>query len=212
MNRYGMRLGAARFVAGETLGDHLRRTIFAPLGMMRTRFEIDSSIQRDVAVGYEVGGKTGTAEVGRLVLGVAAGWYAREFDAVGVPFKQRGRQFERNLDRPLRDAMTSERLVTERVDPGTYRERHPIALKEGKKTLVLFVLLRSVVLPAKALVMNSLVRAGIWPWLRGLDMPRRPIADAVLAVAEAQRRDPASIGRRRPAWRAARSGVGFPAG
>jgi len=35
---------------------------------------------------------------GRLILGVAAGWYAREFDAVGVPFKQRGRQFERNLD------------------------------------------------------------------------------------------------------------------
>jgi alkanesulfonate monooxygenase len=33
---------------------------------------------------------------GRLILGVAAGWYAREFDAVGVPFKQRGRLFERN--------------------------------------------------------------------------------------------------------------------
>ena len=35
---------------------------------------------------------------GRLILGVAAGWYAREFDAVGVPFKQRGRIFERNLE------------------------------------------------------------------------------------------------------------------
>lgn len=35
---------------------------------------------------------------GRLILGVAAGWYAREFDAVGVPFKQRGRLFERNLE------------------------------------------------------------------------------------------------------------------
>jgi probable F420-dependent oxidoreductase len=43
----------------------------------------------------------GTLDViskGRLILGVAAGWYAREFDAVGVPFKQRGRLFERNLD------------------------------------------------------------------------------------------------------------------
>src|SRR5262245_30019549 len=33
----------------------------------------------------------GTLDVvskGRLILGVAAGWYAREFDAVGVPFKQ----------------------------------------------------------------------------------------------------------------------------
>jgi alkanesulfonate monooxygenase len=43
----------------------------------------------------------GTLDViskGRLVLGVAAGWYAREFDAVGVPFKQRGRLFERNFE------------------------------------------------------------------------------------------------------------------
>jgi probable F420-dependent oxidoreductase len=43
----------------------------------------------------------GTLDViskGRLILGVAAGWYAREFDAVGVPFKQRGRLFERNFD------------------------------------------------------------------------------------------------------------------
>ena len=35
---------------------------------------------------------------GRLVLGVASGWYAREFDAVGVPFKQRGKLMDRNLD------------------------------------------------------------------------------------------------------------------
>lgn len=35
---------------------------------------------------------------GRLVLGLAAGWYEREFHAAGVPFKQRGRIFERNLD------------------------------------------------------------------------------------------------------------------
>jgi alkanesulfonate monooxygenase SsuD/methylene tetrahydromethanopterin reductase-like flavin-dependent oxidoreductase (luciferase family) len=35
---------------------------------------------------------------GRLTLGMAAGWYEREFAAAGVPFKQRGRIFERNLD------------------------------------------------------------------------------------------------------------------
>lgn len=35
---------------------------------------------------------------GRLVLGVAAGWYEREFDATAVPFRQRGQIFERNLD------------------------------------------------------------------------------------------------------------------
>jgi probable F420-dependent oxidoreductase len=35
---------------------------------------------------------------GRLVLGVAAGWYEREFEAVGVPFDQRGRVFLRNFE------------------------------------------------------------------------------------------------------------------
>jgi probable F420-dependent oxidoreductase len=38
------------------------------------------------------------ASGGRLVLGVAAGWYEREFDATAVPFRQRGQIFERNLD------------------------------------------------------------------------------------------------------------------
>jgi probable F420-dependent oxidoreductase len=57
---------------------------------------------------------------GRLVLGVAAGWYAREFDAVGAPFKQRGRQFERNLDILIR-LWTDER-VTLRADEFNLRE------------------------------------------------------------------------------------------
>ena len=35
---------------------------------------------------------------GRLILGVAAGWYEREFEACGVPFRARGRLFERNLE------------------------------------------------------------------------------------------------------------------
>jgi alkanesulfonate monooxygenase len=39
---------------------------------------------------------------GRLLLGVAAGWYEREFQATGVPFRQRGQIFERNLDMMLR--------------------------------------------------------------------------------------------------------------
>ncbi len=43
-----------------------------------------------------------TGSGGRLMLGVAAGWYEREFDATGVPFTQRGRIFERNLDLMLR--------------------------------------------------------------------------------------------------------------
>jgi probable F420-dependent oxidoreductase len=38
------------------------------------------------------------ASGGRLALGVAAGWYEREFHATAVPFGQRGQVFERNLD------------------------------------------------------------------------------------------------------------------
>ena len=35
---------------------------------------------------------------GRLLLGMASGWYKREFDAVGVPFAERGRLMGRNLE------------------------------------------------------------------------------------------------------------------
>jgi probable F420-dependent oxidoreductase len=35
---------------------------------------------------------------GRLIIGLATGWYKREFDAVGVPFEQRGKIMEENLD------------------------------------------------------------------------------------------------------------------
>lgn len=51
---------------------------------------------------------------GRLILGVAAGWYAREFDAIGVPFKQRGRIFERNLELLIR--LWTEESVTTQLD------------------------------------------------------------------------------------------------
>src|SRR5271169_742929 len=34
----------------------------------------------------------------RLLLGMASGWYKREFDAVGVPFHERGRIMDRNLE------------------------------------------------------------------------------------------------------------------
>ncbi|HYB40951.1 MAG TPA: TIGR03619 family F420-dependent LLM class oxidoreductase, partial [Candidatus Methylomirabilis sp.] len=57
---------------------------------------------------------------GRLIVGAAAGWYAREFDAVGVPFKARGRHFERNLDILLR--LWGEDRVTLAVDEFNLRE------------------------------------------------------------------------------------------
>ena len=35
---------------------------------------------------------------GRLIMGMASGWYKREFDAVGIPFEQRGKLMDENLD------------------------------------------------------------------------------------------------------------------
>jgi alkanesulfonate monooxygenase len=35
---------------------------------------------------------------GRLLMGMASGWYKREFDAVGIPFEQRGKLMDENLD------------------------------------------------------------------------------------------------------------------
>jgi probable F420-dependent oxidoreductase len=35
---------------------------------------------------------------GRLIMGLASGWYKREFDAVGVPFDKRGKIMDENLD------------------------------------------------------------------------------------------------------------------
>ncbi len=65
----------------------------------------------------------GTLDViskGRLILGVAAGWYAREFDAVGVPFKQRGRLFERNFD--ILTRLWTQDRVTLQADEFNLRE------------------------------------------------------------------------------------------
>ena len=65
----------------------------------------------------------GTLDViskGRLILGVAAGWYAREFDAVGVPFKRRGRLFERNLE--ILTRLWTEDRVTLHIDEHNLRE------------------------------------------------------------------------------------------
>ena len=82
---------------------------------------------------------------GRLILGAAAGWYAREFDAVCVEFKRRGRIFERNLDMILR--LWTEDSVTLQVDnhnlrqavllPKPYQSPHPPVLIGGYVEAVL---------------------------------------------------------------------------
>jgi probable F420-dependent oxidoreductase len=76
---------------------------------------------------------------GRFILGAASGWYSREFDAAGIPFKQRGRIFERNLDIILR--LWSGEPVTMEVDglnlreavcrPQPYRQPRPPVLIGG---------------------------------------------------------------------------------
>ncbi|HEX8863071.1 MAG TPA: TIGR03619 family F420-dependent LLM class oxidoreductase [Actinomycetes bacterium] len=53
---------------------------------------------RNPVVLAKVAGTVDLISKGRLTLGVAAGWYEREFLACGVPFRERGRIFERNLE------------------------------------------------------------------------------------------------------------------
>ncbi|CAG2157723.1 F420-dependent glucose-6-phosphate dehydrogenase [Cupriavidus yeoncheonensis] len=50
---------------------------------------------------------------GRLLMAMAAGWYKREFDAVGVPYEQRGRIMDDNLE-------IMKRLWTEDVVKGEW--------------------------------------------------------------------------------------------
>ncbi len=57
---------------------------------------------------------------GRFELGAASGWYRREFDAVGVPYNQRGRIMDRNLDIMIR--LWTEPSVTAEIPPYNMRQ------------------------------------------------------------------------------------------
>ena len=57
---------------------------------------------------------------GRLSLGVAAGWYKREFDAVGVDFHERGKIMDRNLD--ILNALMTEDWVEGEYGPHVLRK------------------------------------------------------------------------------------------
>ena len=57
---------------------------------------------------------------GRLVLGMASGWYKREFDAVGVPFEQRGKIMDKNLD--ILTRLWTEPSVTADIPPYNMRQ------------------------------------------------------------------------------------------
>ena len=47
-------------------------------------------------------------------MGMASGWYRREFNAIGVPFEQRGKIMDENLDIMFR-------LWTEHMVSGKFR-------------------------------------------------------------------------------------------
>ena len=56
---------------------------------------------------------------GRLILGLASGWYEREFDAVGVPFKKRGKIMDQNLE--IMTRLWKEDMVSEEIGPYNMR-------------------------------------------------------------------------------------------
>ncbi|MFQ5802597.1 MAG: LLM class flavin-dependent oxidoreductase [Candidatus Methylomirabilales bacterium] len=99
-------------------------SILAAIATRTSRIKLGTGILilplRNPVVAAKVLGSLDQISRGRLILGVAAGWYAREFDAVGVPFKQRGRIFEKNLELLLR--LWTEEVVTIKVDGLNLRE------------------------------------------------------------------------------------------
>ena len=56
---------------------------------------------------------------GRLVLGMASGWYKREFDAVGIDFHQRGKLMDRNLE--IMNRLWTEDMVDAEYPPHNLR-------------------------------------------------------------------------------------------
>ncbi len=56
---------------------------------------------------------------GRLLLGMASGWYKREFDAIGVPFNKRGRIMDQSLE--IMSRLWQEDLVTGEYGPYNLR-------------------------------------------------------------------------------------------
>lgn len=57
---------------------------------------------------------------GRLVLGMASGWYKREFDAVGIDFHKRGKIMDQNLE--ILQRLWTEDMVSGEFPPHNMRE------------------------------------------------------------------------------------------
>lgn len=103
-------------------------TVLTAIAVRTTRIKVGTGILvlplRNPLVAAKTLASLDHLSKGRLIVGAAAGWYRREFDAVGVPFDRRGRIFERNLELILR--LWTEEQVNAQVDdfnlhPGVMR-------------------------------------------------------------------------------------------
>ena len=56
---------------------------------------------------------------GRLIMGLASGWYRREFDALGVPFNKRGNIMDQNLE--IMSRLWQDDMVTAEIGPYNLR-------------------------------------------------------------------------------------------
>jgi alkanesulfonate monooxygenase len=74
---------------------------------------------------------------GRLVMGMASGWYKREFDAVGVPFERRGRIMDQSLE--ILNRLWTEDMVDGQYDPYNLRNAVmlPKAVQRPRPTLLI---------------------------------------------------------------------------
>jgi alkanesulfonate monooxygenase len=77
-------------------------TLLTAVAARTTRIKLGTGVlvlplRNPVVLGKELS-SLGLISGGRLLLGMASGWYKREFDAVGIPFEQRGRIMDRNLE------------------------------------------------------------------------------------------------------------------
>ena len=123
---------------------------------------------------------------GRLMLGMAAGWYKREFDAVGVDFHQRGKIMDQNLD--ILNALLTDDLVTGEFGPYNLRRArmYPKPVQRPRPPLLI-----------GGYVNRVLKRAGVKGdgWLTYFYQPDAFAADwaKVCNFAEAAGKDPATL-------------------
>ena len=74
---------------------------------------------------------------GRLVLGLASGWYKREFDAVGIDFHKRGKIMDRNLE--ILKRLWQEDMVNEQYPPHNLRNAvmSPKPIQQPRPTILI---------------------------------------------------------------------------